>query len=418
MIETTRDFRQKQWESRLAIITAYCRRRLLILSSLLLTACAANGHPQKPVNNGNGASSASLLKSDEIDAHVRGFSDAFMSRVALPYDQLISSGKTPEVRSWALKSRFGQAVAVLSDATGPNPTVNLLDVVVLVTLKRISIEEYWIPHLLHDDGNDLLAAYRQSETEVWNLAARIFTSQQIVDLHRAIAEWRNDNPNSYYVGFIKFTDFLEGSSTSSKHAMSMPSSLLGLLYIDPLAGLDPVTQEARGFRVLAERLMFVAMRMPFIMNCQVEEVTDNILNSPQIQRLISSSEQYAKVGDRFNDIVAKYPADFSKATKGAIDQINSAATEQRKAITKELNSESDQIHGLLADARQSIVVARDSAASINDNTIRTITVTESGASAILNRAVLLAIILILVGFLWPAIVLLGYHYCKKRWIPK
>jgi hypothetical protein len=394
---------------------AEANRPIFLLATVLFCTLAA-GCQQQTKSTPISTIQTSAIRPDEIDAHVRGFTDSFMSRVAVSYDRIIANAKTPEERSWALQSRLGQAVASLTDATGPNPTVNLLDVVVLVTLKRMSIEEYWIPNLLHDDGKDLLAAYRQSEKEIWDLAYRTFNGQQIVELQILIAKWKKENPNQYYTGFIKFTDFVSNAPEASKHTQAFPSSLLGLLYIDPLAGLDPVAQEAHEFRTLSERLVFVAMRIPLIMNIQIEDATDRILTSPEIQRIISSTEQYAKVGDRFNEVIAKYPADFSLAARRAIDQINAAATLQRQAITQQLNTESNQVHSILADARNSVIVARDAAASMNTNTSQTISAAEDGGRRILHQATISAIAVIIVGFLWPAIVIFAYRYAKRRWL--
>jgi len=394
---------------------AAANRPSFLPATLLLCTLAAGCH-QQAASTPIYTAQTSAIRPDEIDAHVRGFTDSFMSRVALSYDRIIANAKTPAERSWAIQSRLGQSVAALTDATGPNPTVNLLDVVVLVTLKRMSIQEYWIPNLLHDDGNDLLAAYRQSEKEIWDLAYRTFTGQQIVELQILIAKWKKENPTQFYTGFIKFTDFVNNAPEASKHTQAFPSSLLGLLYIDPLAGLDPVAQEAHEFRTLSERLVFVAMRIPLIMNIQIEDAADRILTSPEVQRLISSSEQYAKVGDRFNDVIAKYPADLSRVTKNAIDQINAAATQQRQAISQELNTESAQVHDILADARNSVAVARDAAASVNTKTAQTISTAEDGGRRILNRATISVIAVIIIGFHWPAIVIFAYRYAKRRWL--
>ncbi len=220
---------------------------------------------------------------------------------------------------------MAKASGAITDASGPNPPVNLLDIVVLVSLERMSIEEHWIPSLLHDDGKDLLAAYEQSEREGWELAGQIFTDQQIADLKNTVARWKRENPAFYYTAFIRFTDFIT-AAPASKNQQLLPSSLFGLLNIDPLAGLDPAIEEAERFRMLSERLVFVGMRLPVIMNWQVEAATDRIMSNPSIQSVISTSEQYVKIGDRFNDIVARYPSDYSQATKEAIDQINAAAT--------------------------------------------------------------------------------------------
>ena len=187
------------------------------------------------------------------------FADTFVTQVAEPYARIIANAKTPAERSSGMQIRLNQGLAAITDASGPNPAGNLLDLVVLVTLQRASIEEYWIPHLLHGDGADLLAAYKQSEAEAWQLAGVIFTDQQVVDLKNFITKWKRDNPAYDYTAGIRLTNFIRNTPASNK-AQILASSLLGVLDVDPLKGLDPVTQEAERYRILTERLVYISMR--------------------------------------------------------------------------------------------------------------------------------------------------------------
>jgi hypothetical protein len=375
---------------------------------VLLCACAAN--------TSKSSETQAIIQLDEIDAHVRGFTETFFSRVGEKYDDIATHAKSPEERTWALQHRLGQSIATLADATGPNPSVNLMNVTVMITFTRMSIEEHWIPTLLHDDGKELLAAYKQSEKEAWDLSVRVFTPVQLQALRDVMDQWKRDNPTVYYTGFIKFTDF--AIKKAPGRSKNMPSNLLSLLYIDPLAGLDPVALEAHDFRMLSERILYLAVRVPIVMNWQLEEAVDRILNDPQIMRLIDVSDEYSKVGNRFNEIVAKYPSDLSQITRAAIDQINAAATVQRQAAVKELNSEYGNVHGLLADARGSIDTARQAAASINSDTTQTLNVARNDSDQILNRTFLYAVMLIVVGFAWPAAVLLVYKRLSRRGVQR
>jgi hypothetical protein len=97
-------------------------------------------------------------------------------------------------------------------------------------------------------------------------------------------------------------------------------------------------------------------------------------------------------------------------------QLSAAMTQQREAIFQEVNAVSGQVHDVLADTRNSIIVARDAAASINENTARTIAVTEAASRHILNEAIFGAILLIVIGVFWPALVLFAYRYAKRRYL--
>lgn len=120
------------------------------------------------------------------------------------------------------------------------------------------------------------------------------------------------------------------------------------------------------------------------------------------------------MGDRFNDIISKYPSDFSRAVQIAIDQFGAATSQQRVALMKDVDSESNKVHGLFLDARQSIGTARDAAASINADTTQTIYAAQNASERILDRAFVFATALVVIGFAWPALVLLVYKYISRR----
>ena len=52
--------------------------------------------------------------------------------------------RTPEVRLAALQWKLGQATSAYTDATGQNPAVNALDMLVLVTVSRMVMEDYGV----------------------------------------------------------------------------------------------------------------------------------------------------------------------------------------------------------------------------------------------------------------------------------
>jgi hypothetical protein len=370
----------------------------------------------KPGGPDAGAANAAALANLEINAEVCGFTDNFLTRVSGPYQQIVSNPATPAQRKWALQSRLGQAIAAVTDATGPNPIVNMLDLTVMVTLKRMSIENRAIPELLHEQGEPLLAAYKQSESEIWTLAATRLNQTQVDELHALIDQWWKDNPDQANVGFVRFTNFARNAATVKVKGRSASDDLLSLLYVDPLAGLDPIAKQAQGFRDLAERLTYIGMRMPLIFNWQLEDATQDVMDTPEIQSLVATSRQYGKSIDRFNEIIARYPDDFSDASQKLVVQISKATDAQREATVNDLNNQAKNVQIMLDNARQSIELARDSALQINASTTQTIAAAEVGSRSILDHTLFVVMVLLLVGFLWPAMVLFTYRYCSRRWI--
>jgi hypothetical protein len=405
----------------------------LLLLLNMTGGCAAPQSKASAAANAPATITSTGMTRAELDSEVRGFADNFTVRMAGCYDQIALHAATPQQRYWAMQNKAGQALAAVTAASGPNPAVNLLDLIVMVTLKRMSVEEYFGPDATDEQAQDLLAAYKQSETEIWILAAGVFSPAQITELHGLIATWKKNNPKQSYVGFVRFSDFANAATTAKQSGGQFnPGSILGILNVDPLAGLSPIEQEAQEYRQLAERMVYISLRMPTILSWQVEYTAAVIMNEPPIQQMQATAADYGKAMNRFNDIVAAYPQDYAAAThalvdqiakattserEATIDQISQTATEQREATVKELDAQAKNLQSVLDETQRSIVLARNSALDINASTAQTITLADAATRSILTHTMVVVVVILVVGIGWPAAVLFGYRYCTRRWLP-
>src|SRR5688572_4972524 len=177
--------------------------------------------------------------------------DTYTTIVAQAADELRKRTKRPEVAAWAHEQRIATAVASFTNATATNGFVGLLDMLVLTRLKRAAVEEYWIPTLLHDEGEIILEAFRRGEQQVWVAGGKVLSQAQLDELRGIIEQWRMDNPTQYYVSHIRFTDFANSMRIGANSPqVRIPTSVFGLLYADPLAGLDPVAKELAEYRTM------------------------------------------------------------------------------------------------------------------------------------------------------------------------
>ena len=65
----------------------------------------------------------------------------------------------------------------------------------------------------------------------------------------------------------------------------MPSSLMGLVGLDPMAGLDPAVRQVEQSRLLAERALYYAQRVPIIFDLQLDRSVNRIAAGPESQKL-------------------------------------------------------------------------------------------------------------------------------------
>jgi hypothetical protein len=113
-----------------------------------------------------------------------------------------------------------------------------------------------------------------------------------------------------------------------------PESVLSLLMVDPLAGMDPAVREITQTRLLAERALFVTQKMPTLLRWQMELLSVNTVAMPAVQQLVTNAAQITSSVERFAAVAEKLPAQVS-AERAEILQ---ALQAQEKEVAALLNS--------------------------------------------------------------------------------
>jgi hypothetical protein len=365
--------------------------------------------------------------------------DTYTTIIAQATDELRKRTKRPEVAAWAHEQRIATAIASFTNATSTNGFVGLLDMLVFVRLKRGALEEHWIPTLLHDEGEPLLEAYRRGEQQVWVSGRKVLSEAQLDELRGIIEQWRVDNPTQYYVSHIRFTDFANSMRIgSSSPQVKIPTSVFGLLYADPLAGLDPVAKELAEYRTMTERIIYLMNRMPVVMTWSIDLSVERMTSGPQVVRFVDSTSSFSDATTRFADSVARMPKDLAaertaameqldtattRQVKGAVDQLFAGAgaqrealardvTAQREAIVRDLAAQETRMRAVVADVRGVVERADEAGQSINAATSQTIGTTERATRRTITHAAVLALVFVI----GTALTLLAYRLAVKRWV--
>jgi hypothetical protein len=351
----------------------------------------------------------------QLQSEVMSFADTYVTLATQSLDDLKNRTTRPEVADWAMENKVAVALAVYTNATGPNEVTNLLDMIVFVDLKRSAVENHWIPALLHDEGQGVLTAARKGDALAWEMAARALTPDQIDELRKLINQWRADNPDQYYVTHIRFAEFAAARRiTRDSPQAKQPSNIFSLLYLDPMANLDPVAQEMQSYRELAERLTFLMERTPIVIGWETELVARRAIAAPQIIDFVNNTGKFANATAQFADATAKYPQDLSAERQAAITQIADEVTKQRQAFDQDLDQQSGRLGKLVAQANDLVTQVDKAGASINAATTATVLTSEQASRRTLNHAFQLGLLLILVILIGVPLALLSYRWtCKK-----
>jgi hypothetical protein len=448
-----------------------CRARLSsLLAAVLVTAVAAgcqSGGTPPPAPRGaapDGAAAAASasagapgragragraerLTPAEMRSLAAAAADNYTTIVAQASDQVRASTTRPAVADWAWQTKIATALAAYANATGPNDAVCLLDMVVFATLKRHAVEEHWVPTLLGEaEGAPVLDAYRRGEASVWQTSARALSTAQQEQLRRLIDEWIRKNPGQFYVSHIRFADLAAALKvTAASPEIKLPGNIFGLMFMDPLAGLDPVTRELREYRALMDRLIFMTVRMPLVLGWQAEYAAIRASSTPEVHRfldltdgVVGSANRFADMTSRFTDtadrlvaVLNRYPGELTKERQAALaqvaemlaaerqaalDQAIEGVADERAALTAELVGQQSQLRQTVADVRGLVETTEQAVRSANDSTSRTIVTTEEASRRTIRDGFRMGVGLLVVLIVLPPVTLLLYRLASRRWV--
>ena len=367
---------------------------------------------------------------DQVRSYLMSLADSYSQTVNQSLDALIATTKDPARAKWARGQRLATLTVSVTNATGPNSFVGLLDMVVFSTLKRAAVEEHWVPTLLGEEGKAVAEAHRRGEAEAWATASRVLTKSQLADLRRLTDAWQREHPGQYYVGYTRFSDFdAYRNMTPDSPEAKKAGSLFSLLYVDPLAGLDPVARELKSYRALTERLAFIGARLPIIAAYEVDLAIVGVTGDPAIQTFVAANTKFSDATDRFATSVAEYPKALSAEREAAvrqvaeatalerhatIDQAAKALASEREAIVRAIEKQDGTIHSIVNDLGGLADRVQQAGEAVNASTTQTVAVAEGATRRTMVHAFRLVLILLLTALVSVSVTLLVYRLARRK----
>jgi hypothetical protein len=295
----------------------------------------------------------------QLQVQVMRFADEYTGQVAEQTRRLEADVPSAEDRLRAQNWQLSQATAAYINASGPNPIVSTLDMVVLATLSRMAMEDYWVDDLYGARAAQLKDAHVRLEREAWTLLDGVLNDEQITQLHLMIDAWRVANPEVRAVAYTHFREFARATSPSESQERSN-NSLLGLLGLDPLSSLDPAAREIAQTRQLAERAIYYAQRAPNLLDMQVQRVAYQFATMPETKNFLTTTDRFGDAAESIGQLAGSVPNIVSTEREAAIRQImTSLATEQQ------------QLRGVIAQVQSALQGGAATSDSLRD-TIRTL----------------------------------------------
>lgn len=278
------------------------------------------------------------------------FTEEYIPRQANAIDQL-RLGTNALDRADVLQRKIAFAAELMSIASGPNSVANTLDMVVVITLARLTVENYVIPDVCGESARPMLAVLKDAETDAWRVAHLVFEPQMLAELRTAIDEYHAAHPRTDDILYVRAIDFPQAAKAMPVNNNSRPpASIFSFLKFDPLAGLDPATREIAETRLFAERALFTAQQMPTIIRWQAELLAAQTTALPDVRQVVTNSTQLAAAAANLSRTMEKLPGQISA---------------EREKIVEALQSQTPGLTALTTEAKQTLVAGAQMASNLN-----------------------------------------------------
>ena len=246
--------------------------------------------------------------------------------------------------------QYSQATAAVQIAAGPNPVTNALDMVVLVSLSRRIVESQWIDRYGPAAGA-VVREYRRLEVEVWELLDGVLAEAQRAELETVLARWFEENSDARSAAFIRFADF---AGAGPQAEVSVSPGLLGIIGLDPLSGIDPAVREFEQTRILAERALYYAQRLPVLLDLQLKLTIVRLNASPEAQQVLTTVREVGELSDAVEQLATQVPDLVAREREAAISQ-----------LMTEFDVQNEQVRALAVDLRATLEAGTVTAESLD-----------------------------------------------------
>lgn len=327
------------------------------------TAIAKSPTPRQP------AAVSATMTQLEVQAVVMQMADDYMAQLGEAIYLVAGEARNDPRARWLAMSFLRNGVGAAVDiATGPNPAVSILDLLVLSSLQTWAFEKQWVPAGIDPTlGAATVERLKKTERDLWQSSSRVLSDQQRQTLRELIEAWKQANPDRTVVSFVRFDEFSDARRLPASGQRNKASGLM--------REVSQATATVEDTRLLGERLIWFAGRYPYILGEQSELTMYRMLDQPEIRDAAKAlksiermSEAMANRADKLSeDLAAQQDRAFASLRaerSAAIDQVFERFSTERKALLDDLKSREEELGGLFAEIRDTLGASTDLASTL------------------------------------------------------
>jgi hypothetical protein len=267
---------------------------------------------------------AGAAETQSLQSSVMALADTSMQRIGSGLG-LGGPAPTPEARRDDSNTRLILCSALVAIAMEPDPVDALADMLTHTTLTADAQRNAAKDKPATSGEARLLNALEQNEADAWRLAERWVNGPTRVAFRERILAWPGPRTSAIAVAFVRLSDIKRGGSTSVDSGEGM------------FDALHAAAEQADQARLLAERSLFFAQRVPFLMRWQAEMYTASALATKEAQQTQAQIEQMSAVTASMANVLAGMADQLSRERQAALDDLFVHIAAERKASLDQIN---------------------------------------------------------------------------------
>jgi len=312
-----------------------------------------------------------VITEAELQSHLMSFADRFAAIMVTSIDKF-EAKKPPEKDRHEVLAMITYSISNAYIIVGESdPDVALLDIVSMIILGRIIFEEVG-PSRYGKTVQPITDGFRMAEKDIREIAAVVLTPEQLTDLMSIIIRWRKKNPGVTFFPPIRFSDFAADRRESKLTRAEKHGGLFN--------SVEDATEQVEEMRLLAERGMYLATRMPQLSGLFAELWLTRLWENPYTAKVLADVSTLSAATDRLAAVAEKLPdriavernatirqamESIAQERNSAVKQIAATLSNERKAAIDAFVSEEERIRGLLGDLRETLATGNEFIGSVN-----------------------------------------------------
>lgn len=273
-----------------------------------------------------------VMTTIELQSELMSYADRFASVMFNAFDNFNAKGPSLEARFFVHGDMIYSTSSVFTIAALPNPEAALLDMVVVVTLGRY-IYEYKIRPKFGEPITEIVKGFKKIEADILRIVRRVLSQKQQQELRAIIINWLKKNPNELQFHYIRFSELGVDRSKSTLVKKGKTGGLFG--------SVKKATQQVEEMRMLAERGMYLATRLPLLTGSFTEFWTSQLLTNPEVEKILADLHGFSEVSQRLAAVAEQMPQQIAKERQNIIKQASAEMANLRQVTIDQVMKEAN-----------------------------------------------------------------------------